>query len=186
MTGTTPILTMKGITKRYGGVVALREADLEIMPGRIHAVLGENGAGKSTLIKIMSGAVTPDEGTHDAGRQGVSFASPAAANAAGIVCVFQELSLIPDLSVADNIVISSPPTRGRPDRPKGTAPHRRTGFGRSRRDGHSPFGTGEGLAAVPPPDCGNRQGPCPPPARSHSRRSNLGPHRRRCAAGVLA
>ena len=59
---TMPILTMKGITKRYGGVVALRDADLEIMPGRIHAVLGENGAGKSTLIKIMSGAVTPDEG----------------------------------------------------------------------------------------------------------------------------
>ena len=112
MTGTTPILTMKGITKRYGGVVALREADLEIMPGRIHAVLGENGAGKSTLIKIMSGAVTPDEGTMTLAGQGVSFASPAAANAAGIVCVFQELSLIPDLSVADNIVISSPPTRG--------------------------------------------------------------------------
>jgi len=106
-----PILTMKGITKRYGGVVALRDADLEIMPGRIHAVLGENGAGKSTLIKIMSGAVTPDEGEMTLDGQPIRFASPAAANAAGIVCVFQELSLIPDLPVADNIVISSPPTR---------------------------------------------------------------------------
>ncbi|MFT3670739.1 sugar ABC transporter ATP-binding protein [Aestuariivirga sp.] len=108
---TMPILTMKGITKRYGGVVALRDADLEIMPGRIHAVLGENGAGKSTLIKIMSGAVTPDEGEMTLDGQPIRFASPAAANAAGIVCVFQELSLIPDLPVADNIVISSPPTR---------------------------------------------------------------------------
>ncbi|MBL8790108.1 MAG: sugar ABC transporter ATP-binding protein [Rhizobiales bacterium] len=107
-----PILTMKGITKRYGGVVALRDADLEIMPGRIHAVLGENGAGKSTLIKIMSGAVAPDEGQMTLAGSNVSFTSPAAANAAGIVCVFQELSLIPDLSVADNIVISGPPTRG--------------------------------------------------------------------------
>ncbi len=111
MTDTAPILTMKGITKRYGGVVALRDADLEIMPGRIHAVLGENGAGKSTLIKIMSGAVSPDEGKMTLAGQEIRFASPAAANAAGIVCVFQELSLIPDLPVADNIVISSPPTR---------------------------------------------------------------------------
>ena len=112
MAETAPIFTMKGITKRYGGVVALRDANLEIMPGRIHAVLGENGAGKSTLIKIMSGAVEPDEGTMTLAGSVISFASPAVANAAGIVCVFQELSLIPDLSVADNIVISGPPTRG--------------------------------------------------------------------------
>ncbi len=106
-----PLLTMKGITKRYGGVLALSNADLEIMPGRIHAVLGENGAGKSTLIKVMAGVVKPDEGHMALAGHDVSFATPAAANAAGIVCVFQELSLIPDLSVADNIVISQPPTR---------------------------------------------------------------------------
>jgi ribose transport system ATP-binding protein len=106
-----PILTMTGVSKRYGGVTALKDADLAIMPGRIHAVLGENGAGKSTLIKIMSGVVPPDEGTITLDGKPVSFASPAAANAAGIVCVFQELSLIPDLSVADNIVISTPPQR---------------------------------------------------------------------------
>ena len=111
MADITPILTMKGITKRYGGVVALMEADLEILPGRVHAVLGENGAGKSTLIKVMSGAVMPDQGMMTLAGNEISFASPAAANAAGIVCVFQELSLIPDLSVADNIVISGPPTR---------------------------------------------------------------------------
>ena len=81
------------------------------MPGSIHAILGENGAGKSTLIKVMAGVVTPDAGLMQMAGRGVSFANPAAANAAGIACVFQELSLIPDLSVADNIAITNPPRR---------------------------------------------------------------------------
>jgi len=102
---------MSGVSKSYGGAVALDHADLAVRRGRIHAILGENGAGKSTLLKVMSGVVQPDEGTmHLDGRQ-VSFASPAEANAAGIVCVYQELSLIPDLSVADNIFASNPPRR---------------------------------------------------------------------------
>ena len=102
---------MEGVSKRYGGVRALQEAGLVIEAGRIHAVLGENGAGKSTLIKIMAGVVVPDEGRMLLDSRPVSFSSPAAANAAGIVCIFQELSLIPDLSVADNIAISNPPLR---------------------------------------------------------------------------
>jgi len=102
---------MRGVSKRYGGVRALQDAKLVIEAGRIHAVLGENGAGKSTLIKIMAGVVVPDEGRMLLDGRPVSFASPAAANAAGIVCIFQELSLIPDLSVADNIAISNPPLR---------------------------------------------------------------------------
>src|SRR5271166_1150944 len=85
------ILRMEGVSKRYGGVRALENADLAIAAGRIHAILGENGAGKSTLIKILSGVVRPDAGR--------------------IVCIFQELSLVPDLSVADNIAISNPPRR---------------------------------------------------------------------------
>ena len=101
---------MEGVSKRYGGVRALEKADIDIVPGRIHAILGENGAGKSTLIKVMAGVVAPDEGRMMLDGREVSFASPAAANQAGIVCIFQELSLIPDLSVADNIVISNPPT----------------------------------------------------------------------------
>ena len=105
------LFVMQGVSKRYGGVRALQGADLTIEAGRIHAVLGENGAGKSTLIKIMAGVVAPDEGRMLLDGQPVSFASPAAANAAGIVCIFQELSLIPDLSVADNIAISNPPRR---------------------------------------------------------------------------
>src|SRR4029078_1297345 len=106
-----PLFVMQGVSKRYGGVRALQDAQLAIEAGRIHAVLGENGAGKSTLIKIMAGVVAPDEGRMLLDGQPVAFASPAAANAAGIVCVFQELSLIPDLCVADNIAISNPPRR---------------------------------------------------------------------------
>src|SRR5579872_3131619 len=104
-------LVLSGVSKRYGGVRALENVDFSCQRGRIHAVLGENGAGKSTLIKIIAGVVQPDSGElrlEGAVRQ---FPYPAAATAAGIVCIFQELSLMPDLSVADNISIASPPTR---------------------------------------------------------------------------
>jgi ribose transport system ATP-binding protein len=105
------LFRMEGISKRYGGVRALENADLPVTAGRIHAILGENGAGKSTLIKVMAGVVAPDEGRMMLDGREVRFASPAEANAAGIACIFQELSLIPDLSVADNIAISDPPRR---------------------------------------------------------------------------
>lgn len=105
----TPLLSMTGISKRYGGVRALENVDFSCRAGSIHAVLGENGAGKSTLIKIASGVVRPDEGSMMLAGQSVRFEHPAAANAAGVVCIFQELSLMPDLSVADNISIADPP-----------------------------------------------------------------------------
>src|SRR5690606_39527445 len=88
-----PIFRMEGVSKRYGGVRALEDAELTVYPGRIHAILGENGAGKSTLIKIMAGVVEPNSGRMTLDGREVSFASPAAANDAGIVCIFQELSL---------------------------------------------------------------------------------------------
>ncbi len=106
-----PLFRMEGISKRYGGVRALEQAELTLREGRIHALLGENGAGKSTLIKIMAGVVAPDQGNMLLDGRPVSFPSPAAASEAGVVCVFQELSLIPELSVADNIMIFNPPTR---------------------------------------------------------------------------
>ena len=105
------LFVMEGVSKRFGGVRALSNADLVVEAGRIHAVLGENGAGKSTLIKIIAGVIAPDEGRMMLDGSPVAFAAPAAANAAGIACIFQELSLIPDLSVADNIAISNPPRR---------------------------------------------------------------------------
>ncbi len=106
-----PILIMEGVSKRYGGVRALDNASLSIAAGRIHAVLGENGAGKSTLIKILAGVVRPDAGRIELDGAEVQFDSPAAAARAGVVCIFQELSLVPDLSVADNIAIVNPPLR---------------------------------------------------------------------------
>jgi ribose transport system ATP-binding protein len=104
-------LALSGISKRYAGVRALEGVDFACERGKIHAVLGENGAGKSTLIKIIAGVVQPDSGLMRLAGHDVSFATPSAANAAGVVCIFQELSLIPDLSVADNISITSPPRR---------------------------------------------------------------------------
>jgi ribose transport system ATP-binding protein len=104
-------LALSGISKRYAGVRALEGVDFACERGKIHAVLGENGAGKSTLIKIIAGVVQPDSGHMRLAGRSVSFATPSAANAAGVVCIFQELSLMPDLSVADNISIASPPRR---------------------------------------------------------------------------
>ncbi len=102
---------MSGITKHYGGVRALENVQFEAQRGSIHALLGENGAGKSTLIKVLSGVVKPDSGTIELDGQRVEFANPTEANDAGIACIFQELSLLPDLTVADNIGITRPPGR---------------------------------------------------------------------------
>jgi ribose transport system ATP-binding protein len=107
----TPLLRMEGITKHYGGVRALEGVQFTGESGRIHALLGENGAGKSTLIKILAGVVRPDAGRIEIDGAPQNFASPRAANEAGVACMFQELSLLPDLTVADNITISKAPGR---------------------------------------------------------------------------
>jgi ribose transport system ATP-binding protein len=105
------VLELIDVSKRYGGVRALERAHFACAPGRIHALLGENGAGKSTLIKMMAGVVQPDEGRIVLQGQERHFAHPQEAVSAGIACIFQELSLMPDLSVADNICITNPPRR---------------------------------------------------------------------------
>jgi ribose transport system ATP-binding protein len=102
---------MQNISKHYGGVRALENVSLTVERGRVHAILGENGAGKSTLIKIMSGVVQPDSGTMEFEGKAVRFASPAEAMRAGIVSIFQELSLVPDLTVSENICAPQPPRR---------------------------------------------------------------------------
>ncbi|MBC5785944.1 sugar ABC transporter ATP-binding protein [Ramlibacter sp. USB13] len=105
------VLQLSEVSKRYGGVRALERASFACGAGRIHALLGENGAGKSTLIKVMAGVVQPDEGRLLLQGRERRFAHPQEAVAAGIACIFQELSLLPDLSVADNICITNPPRR---------------------------------------------------------------------------
>ena len=106
-----PFLRLHAITKRYGGVTALANVDFACSLGTIHAVVGENGAGKSSLMKLIAGVTRPDEGEIYVEDKPIKFASPAEAAALGIVCIFQELSLLPDLSVADNISIADPPKR---------------------------------------------------------------------------
>src|SRR5580704_18338359 len=106
-----PVLKLEGITKRYGGVTALANVDFACSLGTIHAVIGENGAGKSSLMKIVAGVIRPDEGRIYLDDTLVHFGSPADATRRGIACIFQELSLLPDLSVADNISIATPPRR---------------------------------------------------------------------------
>jgi ribose transport system ATP-binding protein len=106
-----PFLRLEGVTKRYGGVTALANVDFACSLGTIHAVVGENGAGKSSLMKIIAGVIRPDEGRMYLEETLVHFNSPAEAARHGIACIFQELSLLPDLSVSDNISIANPPRR---------------------------------------------------------------------------
>jgi ribose transport system ATP-binding protein len=105
------LLQLQGISKRYAGVRALDGADLTCHAGEIHAVLGENGAGKSTLIKAIAGVVQPDAGRILMEGVELRLVSPNVARDHGIACVFQELSLVPDLSVAENIFLARPPRR---------------------------------------------------------------------------
>ncbi len=100
-----PILTARGLVKRYGRVTALDHADFDLYPGEILAVIGDNGAGKSTMIKAVSGALTPDEGEIRLEGQPVHFRSPMDARKAGIETVYQNLALSPALSIADNMFL---------------------------------------------------------------------------------
>ncbi len=100
-----PILTARGLIKRYGRVTALDNADFDLYPGEILAVIGDNGAGKSSLIKAISGAAVPDEGEIRLEGKAVSFKSPMEAREAGIETVYQNLALSPALSIADNMFL---------------------------------------------------------------------------------
>jgi fructose transport system ATP-binding protein len=100
-----PFLTGRGLVKRYGRVTALDNADFDLYPGEILAVIGDNGAGKSTLIKAISGATTPDEGEIRLDGNVVQFKSPIEARNAGIETVYQNLALSPALSIADNMFL---------------------------------------------------------------------------------
>ena len=104
-----PILDATGVAKRYGAVAALRNASLSVLPGEVHALMGANGAGKSTLVKILTGAVRPDAGRILVRGEPRDIRSPAGARRAGLVPVYQEPSLIPDLDVADNLRLTGTP-----------------------------------------------------------------------------
>jgi ABC-type sugar transport system ATPase subunit len=99
------VLSVAGLSKRYGDALVLDDVSLEVAPGEVHALLGENGAGKSTLIKIVSGVVRPDAGRVTVAGRELAFGSPHGAQAAGVSTLFQELATVPGLSVAENVFL---------------------------------------------------------------------------------
>src|SRR5215475_2185796 len=108
--GRSPILELQGITKSFGGVEALRGVDFALYAGEIHGLVGENGAGKSTLMKIIAGVHTEFSGRFLLDGKETRFRSARDARAAGIAMVHQELSVAPDLSVAENVFLGAQPT----------------------------------------------------------------------------
>jgi rhamnose transport system ATP-binding protein len=107
-----PHLTLTGIGKRFGAVRALQDVSLQIARGSIHALVGENGAGKSTLGKIIAGVIAPDHGEISVSGTPVAFRSPREALARGVAVIAQELTIVPTLTVAENVLLGSEPRRG--------------------------------------------------------------------------
>jgi rhamnose transport system ATP-binding protein len=106
------LLALAGVSKSFGAVAALRDVRLELRAGEAHALVGENGAGKSTVVRILAGVTAPDTGMVLLVGAPVSFSGPADARAAGIAVIYQEPTLFPDLSVAENIFMGRQPLRG--------------------------------------------------------------------------
>jgi rhamnose transport system ATP-binding protein len=106
-----PVLALRHATKSFGAVRALVDGSVELRAGEVHALLGENGAGKSTLVKILAGVYQPDSGTLEVAGREVALHGPAAARAAGIAVIYQEPTLFPDLTVAENMFIGRQPLR---------------------------------------------------------------------------
>lgn len=108
----SPALEARGIRKQYGGVHAIDGAAIQVERAEVHAILGENGAGKSTLVKVIAGIVRPDDGEVLVDGRPLSLGSPTDSRAAGIAVVYQELSLVPQMSVTHNLVLADLPLRG--------------------------------------------------------------------------
>ena len=107
------ILHMDNIEKHFGNVIALNGVSFDVRPGECHCLLGDNGAGKSTFIKTMSGVYRPSQGQIYMGGKPVEFGSPRDAMGAGIACVYQDLAMIPLMSVARNFFMGREPTKGK-------------------------------------------------------------------------
>ena len=104
-----PVLEVRRVTKRFPGVLALDDISFGLLPGEVHALVGENGAGKSTLIKVVTGVYSPDEGEILFNGEPVTFSGQREAQVAGISTIYQEVNLIPLLSVAQNVFLGREP-----------------------------------------------------------------------------
>src|SRR5436305_2938335 len=105
------VLRLSDVVKAFPGVIALRGVTFEVIEGEVHALVGENGAGKSTLMAVAAGSILPDEGTVEIGGEVMDPPSPAAAQALGLALVYQRLSILEDLTVAENMVFAMPKER---------------------------------------------------------------------------
>src|SRR5690606_33588313 len=108
---TAPRLSMRGIGKSFGGVAVLTDVDFSLEAGEVVALLGSNGAGKSTLVKVLTGLYSRDAGTVEIDGQPVVFGKPAEAIAAGVKMLPQEISVMPDMTVAENILLGDLPMK---------------------------------------------------------------------------
>ena len=106
-----PALELTGISRRFGAVLALDDASLLVRPGTVHALLGENGAGKTTLMRVAFGLLRPDRGSLHLDGQPVAIGSPADAMRLGLGMVHQHFTLVPAMTVAENVALGSGPTR---------------------------------------------------------------------------
>ena len=104
-----PVLSVQGVSKRFAGVLALADVSVELRAGQVHALVGENGAGKSTLIKVLTGVHQPDRGAIVYRGEPAAFARPLDAQAAGISTIYQEVNLVPLMSVARNLFLGREP-----------------------------------------------------------------------------
>jgi ABC-type sugar transport system ATPase subunit len=130
----SPVLAVRGMSKKYPGVLALNDVSVDVMPGEVHCWIGENGAGKSTLIKILAGATAPDTGEVAVGGTVSDLSSPHISQSKGLSFIFQELSVVNGLSVADNILLGNelatgPLVRTKASEERASALLTRIGFG---------------------------------------------------------
>ncbi|WP_249518899.1 ATP-binding cassette domain-containing protein, partial [Escherichia coli] len=112
MQQSTPYLSFRGIGKTFPGVKALTDISFDCYAGQVHALMGENGAGKSTLLKILSGNYAPTTGSVVINGQEMSFSDTTAALNAGVAIIYQELHLVPEMTVAENIYLGQLPHKG--------------------------------------------------------------------------
>ena len=112
MTAPVPAIELRHVSKRFGSVIALNDVSIAVNPGEVHCLLGDNGAGKSTLIKILAGVYRPSEGEILIESRAVDFRSPRDAAEAGVATVFQDLGLIPLMSISRNFFLGREPVKG--------------------------------------------------------------------------